>query len=57
MARKATSGLQNSAAPDRVDYGFLPELVGYQLRRAQVAAFADFARATRAFSRLLSRRP
>ncbi|MBK8908134.1 MAG: MarR family transcriptional regulator [Rhodospirillales bacterium] len=26
----------------RIDYGLLPELVGYQLRRAQARVFADF---------------
>jgi len=33
-----------------IDYGILPELVGYHLRRAQVAAFADFATATQSLS-------
>jgi DNA-binding MarR family transcriptional regulator len=28
-----------------LDWGLLPDLLGYALRRAQVAAFADFARA------------
>jgi len=38
------------AEPGPVDYGILPELVGYHLRRAQVAAFADFASATQSLS-------
>lgn len=29
---------------DGVDYGILPELTGYHLRRAQVALFANYAR-------------
>lgn len=29
---------------DGIDYDGLPELVGYRLRKAQVAVFADFAR-------------
>lgn len=34
---------------DGLDQGILPELVGYSLRRAQLAIFADFAQATEAF--------
>jgi DNA-binding MarR family transcriptional regulator len=33
-----------SARRRKVDYGVLPELVGYHLRKAQVATFQDFAR-------------
>jgi DNA-binding MarR family transcriptional regulator len=31
--------------PPRLNEGVLPELLGYQLRRAQLAVFADFERA------------
>jgi DNA-binding MarR family transcriptional regulator len=34
----------------RTNLGILPELVGYHLRRAQVAVFQDFAREMAAFS-------
>jgi DNA-binding MarR family transcriptional regulator len=31
------------AADDEIDFGLLPELVGYQLRRAQIRTFQHFA--------------
>lgn len=37
MARRAEPG-------DRLDHGVLPELIGYQLRLAQLAVFRDFER-------------
>ncbi|HET8727086.1 MAG TPA: MarR family transcriptional regulator [Alphaproteobacteria bacterium] len=34
---------------DETDYGLLPQLLGYNLRRAQVAVFANFQQATGPF--------
>jgi DNA-binding MarR family transcriptional regulator len=36
------SGTEAGAAADRLDLGPLPGLIGYALRRTQVAVFADF---------------
>lgn len=41
----AGAGPEDRAA-DRIDYGKLPDYVGFNLRRAQAALFADFARLT-----------
>ena len=35
---------QKDAGDSAMDFGVLPELIGYHLRRAQVHLFADFAR-------------
>jgi DNA-binding MarR family transcriptional regulator len=51
MASKpAHSGTEKLPSAGGIDYGILPELVGYHLRRAQVAAFGDFAAATRSLN-------
>lgn len=48
---RKTVALQNDKPPGGrrrrrpIDYGLLPELLGYHLRRAQVAVFHDFAAA------------
>jgi DNA-binding MarR family transcriptional regulator len=42
MSRKKTPEKQASA----IDYGTLPELIGYQLRLAQIRVFKDFVQAT-----------
>jgi DNA-binding MarR family transcriptional regulator len=39
----------NSIRRRKVDYGILPALVGYNMRKAQVAIFQDFARALGGF--------
>lgn len=39
---RATSPKRPQRRRQRIDYGLLPELVGYQLRRAQARVFADF---------------
>lgn len=39
----ATPAAADSAAA--LDYGFLPQLIGYHLRRAQLYLFSDFSRA------------
>jgi DNA-binding MarR family transcriptional regulator len=35
---------ERTKSTDGIDYDGLPDLVGYRLRKAQVAVFADFAR-------------
>lgn len=37
------------AEADGIDYGILPDLIGYRIRKAQIALFADFAGATDGF--------
>lgn len=37
---------QEGRAADRINYGKLPEYLGFNLRRAQAALFVDFARLT-----------
>ena len=46
-ARTRKTGGRKTAAADRTSTrrGLLPTLLGYQLRRAQIAVFQDFARA------------
>jgi DNA-binding MarR family transcriptional regulator len=41
--KAAKSGKPASARRRKVDFGLLPDLVGYHLRKAQVAIFQDFA--------------
>ncbi len=43
-AAEEVDGPAGERASGPLDYGILPGLVGYQLRRAQVAAFRNFAR-------------
>jgi DNA-binding MarR family transcriptional regulator len=53
MATKSIASRADQTALDRgaaIDFGILPELVGFHLRRAQVAAFADFSAATAALN-------
>lgn len=40
---------QTASAADDLDFGILPDFIGYALRRTQTALFADFARATEGF--------
>jgi DNA-binding MarR family transcriptional regulator len=45
MPAKAAK-IETAAAPERaIDLGVLPSLIGYHLRKAQLAVFQDFARA------------
>lgn len=41
--RKAANDATTIASPDAIDSDILPELIGYQLRRAQLSVFHDFA--------------
>ena len=41
--RVTTTGSDSGAGVDAIDRGILPELIGYQLRRAQVKVFNSFA--------------
>lgn len=43
------TSMSDLGATSEIDYGILPTLVGYALRRTQIALFADFARATEGF--------
>jgi DNA-binding MarR family transcriptional regulator len=46
-AQEPASGpRQDGRAADRINYGKLPEYLGFNLRRAQAAMFVDFARLT-----------
>lgn len=46
VQRKAKAAVRGAEAPRRaIDLDLLPMLLGYNLRRAQVAVFGDFARA------------
>lgn len=46
MPRAPSVNSPRSKRADGLDYGILPGLIGYQLRRAQLAAFQHFAAAT-----------
>lgn len=46
MPKDNKTDIADSAEPERtLDLGILPELIGYHLRKAQLAVFQDFARA------------
>jgi DNA-binding MarR family transcriptional regulator len=42
--RSQSASSSDQSADGALDFGVLPELIGYHLRRAQVHLFADFAR-------------
>lgn len=42
MTTRLRSAARREAAPSETDLGPLPELIGYALRRAQLAVFQDF---------------
>jgi DNA-binding MarR family transcriptional regulator len=44
-AGEESSDAAPGKGPDGVDLGHLPGIIGYMLRRAQIAAYQDFARA------------
>ncbi len=46
MPHTSAMNSPRSKRADGLDYGVLPGLIGYQLRRAQLAAFQHFAAAT-----------
>ena len=42
--QSSKSGKKNGAASNAVNYGVLPDLIGFNLRRTQIRIFQDFAR-------------
>lgn len=46
LAGGAASGAKHELRADRINYGKLPDYLGFNLRRAQAAMFVDFARVT-----------